>query len=144
MLLSIKISRNLAFYPGSDKPIMLFFLLINFKMPTVVGILTFMSRKNSMLSWVEPDYFFTNSAPGSNVGRDQTDLILTSKLLTQTYNVIFPILRTYGWIIMVIAYGVQIFLLNIAVFSASWHLRNNEVPAIPLFQCHIKYKTVFY
>ena len=29
---------------------MLFFLLINVKMPTVVGILTFMSRKNFMLS----------------------------------------------------------------------------------------------
>ena len=28
---------------------MLFFLLINVKMPTVVGILTFMSRKNFML-----------------------------------------------------------------------------------------------
>ena len=29
---------------GSDKPIMLFFLLINVKMPTIVGILTFLSR----------------------------------------------------------------------------------------------------
>ena len=35
---------------GSYKPIMLFFLLINVKMPTVVGILIFMSRKNFMLS----------------------------------------------------------------------------------------------
>ena len=33
-----------------DKPRMLFFLLINVKMPTIVGILTFMSRKNSVLS----------------------------------------------------------------------------------------------
>ena len=34
----------------SDKPRMLFFLLINVKMPTtIVGILTFMSRKNYML-----------------------------------------------------------------------------------------------
>ena len=31
---------------GSEKPRMLFFLLINVKMPTIVGILTFMSRKN--------------------------------------------------------------------------------------------------
>ena len=30
---------------GSDKPGMLFFPLINVKMPTIVGILTFMSRK---------------------------------------------------------------------------------------------------
>ena len=29
---------------------MLFFLLLNVKMPTTVGILTFMSRKNLMLS----------------------------------------------------------------------------------------------
>ena len=34
----------------SDKLIMLFFLLINVKMPTIVGILTFMSRKFFMLS----------------------------------------------------------------------------------------------
>ena len=30
------------------------FLLINVKMPTVVGILTFMSRKNNILSLSEP------------------------------------------------------------------------------------------
>ena len=35
---------------GSDKPRMLFFPLIHVKMPTVVGILTFMSRKKFMLS----------------------------------------------------------------------------------------------
>ena len=35
MLISIKISINLAFL-GSDKPRMLFFLLINVKMPTIV------------------------------------------------------------------------------------------------------------
>ena len=35
---------------GSDKPRMLYFPLINVKMPTFVGILTFMSRKNFMLS----------------------------------------------------------------------------------------------
>ena len=35
---------------GSDTPRMLFFPLLNVKMPTVVGILTFMSRKNFMLS----------------------------------------------------------------------------------------------
>ena len=31
---------------GSDKPKMLFFALINVKMPTTVGIFTFMNRKN--------------------------------------------------------------------------------------------------
>ena len=33
-------------FSGTDKPRMLFFLLINVKMPTVVGILTIMSRNN--------------------------------------------------------------------------------------------------
>ena len=46
MLISIKISRNLA-SSGLDKPRMLFSLLINVKMPTNVGILTFRGRKNS-------------------------------------------------------------------------------------------------
>ena len=35
---------------GSDKHRKLFFPLINVKMPTIVGILTFMSRKNFILS----------------------------------------------------------------------------------------------
>ena len=35
---------------GSDKSRMLFFLFIIVKMPTIVGIVTFMSRKNLMLS----------------------------------------------------------------------------------------------
>ena len=39
------------FFSGSaDKPRMLFFPLINVKMPRVVGILTFRSRKYLMLS----------------------------------------------------------------------------------------------
>ena len=33
---------------------MKFFLPINVKMPTIVGILTFMSRKNSILGLSEP------------------------------------------------------------------------------------------
>ena len=33
---------------------MLFFLLIYVKMPTIIGILTFMSGKNSILSFSEP------------------------------------------------------------------------------------------
>ena len=49
MLIKIKISRNSAF-SGSDKLRMLFFLLTNVKIPTIVGILTFVSRKNFMLS----------------------------------------------------------------------------------------------
>ena len=34
---------------------MKFFLLINIKMPIIVGILTFMSRKNSILGLSEPN-----------------------------------------------------------------------------------------
>ena len=34
---------------------MKFFLLINVKMPTTVGILTFMSRKNNILCLSEPE-----------------------------------------------------------------------------------------
>ena len=48
-LISIKITRNSAFL-GSDKPRLLFFSLINVKMSTIVGILTFMSREKFMLS----------------------------------------------------------------------------------------------
>ena len=42
--------QEIQLFSDSDKPRMLSFLLINVKMPTIVGILTFMSRKNSMLS----------------------------------------------------------------------------------------------
>ena len=41
--------KTFGFFLGSDKPRMLFSPLINVKMPTIVGILTSMSRKNFML-----------------------------------------------------------------------------------------------
>ena len=37
----------------SDLLSMIFFLLINVKMPTIVGILTFMNRKNSIIGLSE-------------------------------------------------------------------------------------------
>ena len=40
--------KKIGCFSGSDKFIMLFFQLINVKMPTTVGILTFMSRKKFM------------------------------------------------------------------------------------------------
>ena len=52
--------KKLSFYHGSDKPRMLFFLLKNVKLPTIVGILTFMSRKNLMLRLVEHEIFRTS------------------------------------------------------------------------------------
>ena len=36
---------KIQLFSGSDKASILFVLLINFKMPTIVGILTFMGRK---------------------------------------------------------------------------------------------------
>ena len=57
MLISINISRNSAFL-GSDKPRNAIFSLMNVKMPTIVGILTFMSRKIFMLSLLEHEKQF--------------------------------------------------------------------------------------
>ena len=62
ILVSIKIWRKSAF-SGLDKPIMLFFLLIIVKMPTIVGILIFISSKNFMLSWAEHGKIFIPSGP---------------------------------------------------------------------------------
>ena len=42
-----KKSQEIQHFLGSDKLIMLFFMFINVKMPTIVVILTFMSRKIS-------------------------------------------------------------------------------------------------
>ena len=41
-----------------------FVLLINVKMPTIVGILTFMSRINFVLNWDEHEKSFISSGPG--------------------------------------------------------------------------------
>ena len=43
---------------------MIFILLIIVKMPTIVGILTFISRINFVLSWVEHEKSFITSGPG--------------------------------------------------------------------------------
>ena len=42
-------------FPCSAQLSMKFFLLINVKMPTIVGILTFMSEKNSIIGLSEPE-----------------------------------------------------------------------------------------
>ena len=41
-----------------------FFLLINVKMPTINDIITFMSRINFVLSWVDHEKCFATSGPG--------------------------------------------------------------------------------
>ena len=44
----------ISLFPCSTQLSMKFFLLINVKMPIIVGILTFMSGKNSILGLSEP------------------------------------------------------------------------------------------
>ena len=63
MLINIKCQEILNF-SGSVKPRMLFFLLINVKMPKIVGTLTLMSGENFMFSWGEHEKVFKISGPG--------------------------------------------------------------------------------
>ena len=52
--------RNNNKFSFSDKPRMLFFLLLIVKMPTIVGNITFVSRKSVMLSSVEHEKNITS------------------------------------------------------------------------------------
>ena len=56
--------KKFSTFLGSYKLLMLFFLFINVKMPTIVGILIFMNRKNFMLNCVEHEKQFYNLGPG--------------------------------------------------------------------------------
>ena len=55
--------KKFSYFSNSDKPKMLLFLFIYVTMPTIVGILTFMSRKYFMLNWVEHEKSFITSGP---------------------------------------------------------------------------------
>ena len=65
---------------------MLFFPLINVKMPTIVGIFTFMSRKNFMLNskefynlWLSgPDITYSNMTHVANVKVFKFPVLMTS------------------------------------------------------------------
>ena len=61
-----------------------FIMLINVKMPTIVGILTFMSRINFVLSWVEHVVSFITSGPDQTAKAKESaaDLSLHCLLLT--------------------------------------------------------------
>ena len=48
-------------------PNVVFIMLINVKMPTIVGILTFMSRMNFMVCTVEYGKSFITSGPDRNI-----------------------------------------------------------------------------
>ena len=52
---------------------MIFFLFINVKMPTVVGILIFMSRKNLMLNSVEHEKSFLTLGPDIQIKGHNSD-----------------------------------------------------------------------
>ena len=65
MLIGIK-CQEIQLFSDSDKFRMLFFLLINVKMPIIIGILTFMSRKKFMLNSFEHEKSFITSGPGFN------------------------------------------------------------------------------
>ena len=56
-------TSNLKLSSCTAKMSMKFFLLINIKMPTNVGILIFISRKDFMLNWVEYEKSFITLGP---------------------------------------------------------------------------------
>ena len=62
LLIECKIlnSNDFSYLKHSD---VVFFLLINVKMPTIVAILTFMNKINFMLSWVEHEKSVIASGP---------------------------------------------------------------------------------
>ena len=56
LFLMVKIrSRGFKTFSMLNSDEHVFFLLINIKMPTIVGILTFMSKKNSILGLSGPE-----------------------------------------------------------------------------------------
>ena len=54
MIIYLEGPKVLKLFSCSNQLSMKFFLLINFKMPRIVGILTLMSRKNNVLDLSEP------------------------------------------------------------------------------------------
>ena len=73
LLVNTKIPTNKEVFFASGLSDIVFIMLINVKMPTLVGILTFMSRMYFMLSWVEPEKSFITSGPGSSF-KEGTDI----------------------------------------------------------------------
>ena len=61
LLRESKILKNNIFFCLKQSNVV-FILLINVKMPTIVGILTFMSRINFKLSWGEHEKFHNHKA----------------------------------------------------------------------------------
>ena len=66
MLIKLK-HRQIKKFLALSLSDIVFIMLINVKMPTIVGILTFMSRINFVLSRVEYENSFITLGPGSNL-----------------------------------------------------------------------------
>ena len=56
-----------------------FIMLVNVKMPTIVDILTFMSRINFELSWVEHEKSFIASGPDQTAHRYKKGMLFGIK-----------------------------------------------------------------
>ena len=83
MLINIEIAKiDGIFRFNSLEPVII--LLINVKMPTIVGISTFMSRINFMLSWDENEKSFITSGTGFCIFRKQSCLsaVPSSRLIS--------------------------------------------------------------
>ena len=77
---------------GSDKPRLVFFLLKNVKMPKIVGILTFVSRKNFNRQ-LEHENIFITSGPDLVTWSSLSSLILDCTVCQNTSSNIY---RRYG------------------------------------------------
>ena len=66
---------------SSDKPRILFFSLINVKMPTLVGILTFMSRQNSYSVELSMEKVFITSGPDQSLNCLHKITIISSNMI---------------------------------------------------------------
>ena len=81
-------------------------MLMNVKMPTIVGILTFMSRIIFVLSWVEFAKSFITSGPCHNYFRqDSSHLTFTTNIITFEYSntVFFTQVRAdqnFKWLVL--------------------------------------------
>ena len=117
-----------------------FIMLTNVKMPTCVGILTFMSIINFMLSWVEHKKSFITSRPGfvaslsraisvlAFVSLDRTELVLLCftcipacmfvSLFSNTIS-----LRRHGWVCyLILWYFIVVLTCFLLVKNTGWLL----------------------
>ena len=72
-----KNTKKTSFFAGWDKHRMLYFLLKNVKMQTIVGILKFMSKKTVMFSWGEHENVFIPRALYADHSKGWSFWILT-------------------------------------------------------------------